>query len=512
MRMRKIHARNALATARRLGLRRIIPGCEPTGTFTFRACGITELRAAGVTDVNGNYALGTVAGNWRVGAEVSGYLVPEVNVLVPAPANAVMVPVMATPVTAHLRGQVRDNHNNPVPNVELIAYDSQNTNAWGVTDAAGNFDLGVHGGPGGTEKSWTIQLNQGGDGETLYISTRAEYLVTDGASINNILYTVLGVTAHLRGNLRLDGGNPPPNTYQLYASAQNFSANSGSDADGSGAFDIPVLAGIWQVGLSGQPSGIIWQNNLSLTVADGVDQNGLTFHLRTANRVVTGSVKNSGGTGLGGIRVSAAITDGGVGYSTSTISNADGGYELPAFAGTWSVSLSSGDLNSQGYQPVSAQDANTAGGNATVNFTATTGGGGSPYSNWRTSFFTPGELADQNISGPNADPDRDGIVNLLEYAFNLRPKVSESASLPQVGYQPSAGPAAFLTLTFTRLTGNPGIAYNALEAPGTAGPWTSVAASYEVLFNNGTTETVRAKTPIGTGKKFLRLQVVLTSP
>ena len=420
--------------------------------------------------------------------------------------------MMATPVTAHLRGQVRDSHNNPVPGIELIAHDYQNTNAWGLTDAAGNFDLGVHGGAGGTEKNWALQLNQSDDGETLYISTNAEFQVTDGTDINNIAYTVLGITAHLRGNLRLNGGNPLPNTYQLYAGAQNFSANSGSDVDGSGAFDIPVLAGNWQVGLSGQPSGIIWQNNLALTVADGVDQNGLTFHLRTANRSISGTVKNSGGFGLGGITVMATITDGGIGYSTSTISNPDGSYELPAFSGTWSVSPNGDDLNNQGYQPLGAQSANTSAGNATINFTATTGGG-SPYSNWSTSFFTPAELADLNISGPNADPDHDGIVNLLEYAFNLRPKVSESGSLPRVGYLPPAGPAAaFLTLTFTRLTGEPGIAYNAQEAPDTAGPWTSVAASYEVIANNGTTETVRAKRPIGPDKKFLRLQVVLTSP
>ena len=103
-------------------------------------------------------------------------------------------------------------------------------------------------------------------------------------------------------------------------------------------------------------------------------------------------------------------------------------------------------------------------------------------------------------------------MNLLEYAFDLRPNVPE-AGLPRVGYQPPAGSAAaFLTLTFTRLTGNSGIAYNVLEATGLSGPWTNVTASYDVLFNNGTTETVRAKTPIGPASKFLRLQVVLTSP
>ena len=475
--------------------------------------GSGRLRASGVTDVNGNFSLGTIAGNWRVQAEIPGYLVPEINLSVPAPGNAVQVNVIASPVTAHLRGEVRNNSNITVPNIEIHAYDDQGSSSQGFTDELGRFDIGVNGGPGGTAKTWTLELNRGDEGTPLYIGGNEDFQVTDGNDINNIVFHVLGITAHLRGSLRLDGGDPPADNYQLYASAQDFSASSGSDAGNGGQFDIPVLAGNWRVGLSGQPGGVVWQNDLNLTVANGVDQNGLTFHLRTASRSIAGTVKNTGGTGIGGIRVFATITDGGVGYTASLFSNPDGSYTLPAFPGTWSVGLDSNDLNNQGYGSAASQNANTAAGNATTNFTVTASGGGSPYSNWRNSFFSPAELADQNFSGPNADPDRDGIVNLLEYAFNLRPKVAEPGSLPQVGYQPPVGPAtAFLTLTFMRLTGNSGLAYNVIEAPDTTGPWTGVAASYEILSSNGTTETVRARTPIGLGKKFLRLQVVLLSP
>ena len=40
---------------------------------------------------------------------------------------------------------------------------------------------------------------------------------------------------------------------------------------------------------------------------------------------------------------------------------------------------------------------------------------------WLQANFTPAELADPAISGDNADPDHDGIVNELEYAFGLDP-------------------------------------------------------------------------------------------
>ena len=40
---------------------------------------------------------------------------------------------------------------------------------------------------------------------------------------------------------------------------------------------------------------------------------------------------------------------------------------------------------------------------------------------WRALHFTPAQLADPAISGDDADPDRDGLPNLLEYALGLDP-------------------------------------------------------------------------------------------
>ena len=52
---------------------------------------------------------------------------------------------------------------------------------------------------------------------------------------------------------------------------------------------------------------------------------------------------------------------------------------------------------------------------------------------WLEANFTPAELADPAISGDNADPDHDGIVNELEYAFGSDPNVPSPALLqPQL--------------------------------------------------------------------------------
>ncbi len=49
---------------------------------------------------------------------------------------------------------------------------------------------------------------------------------------------------------------------------------------------------------------------------------------------------------------------------------------------------------------------------------------------WRGQFFSLEELRDNSISGPLADPDRDGIDNLLEFAAGGHPLVPASASAP----------------------------------------------------------------------------------
>lgn len=81
---------------------------------------------------------------------------------------------------------------------------------------------------------------------------------------------------------------------------------------------------------------------------------------------------------------------------------------------------------------------------------------------WKQAKFSAAQPQDPQISGDAADPDRDGVVNLLEYAFNLNPLIRDRDAVIQSGGSvPTAGrvsalvPAVqrnedFFTVTYVR--------------------------------------------------------------
>ncbi len=136
-------------------------------------------------------------------------------------------------------------------------------------------------------------------------------------------------------------------------------------------------------------------------------------------------------------------------------------------------------------------------------------------STWRTSHFNPADLADPSreatVWGDLADPDGDGLANLLEYALDSSPEV---ASRPPAAALDISNPAApRLTLTYTRVkrAAAAGIVYRvewsdtlAADSWSEAGV-TESAVPIDVPFN--TLETVTASVAADGPRRFLRLRV-----
>ncbi len=154
---------------------------------------------------------------------------------------------------------------------------------------------------------------------------------------------------------------------------------------------------------------------------------------------------------------------------------------------------------------------------------AITGGDGSlppeNFSSWQALYFTPSQVADSGVSGLLADPDGDGIGNLLEFALNLEPgfngrigMVAETgiSGLPLVMTEPFSG-GDHLTLEFVRRTtaSGAGLTYTP-EFSSDLDDWTAGGAA-TVTAINSRWERVKVVDPrtATDDPRFARLRVTL---
>jgi hypothetical protein len=127
---------------------------------------------------------------------------------------------------------------------------------------------------------------------------------------------------------------------------------------------------------------------------------------------------------------------------------------------------------------------------------------------WRQAHF--GTVANTGIAADSADPDNDGILNILEYAFNTDPNVANPS------------PVSFaiannhLTLKFQRThPAPPDITYLYEVADALTGPWQSGPAwTTQTTTDNGNgTETVTVTDNLSTSSQVTHfLRIAITSP
>lgn len=109
------------------------------------------------------------------------------------------------------------------------------------------------------------------------------------------------------------------------------------------------------------------------------------------------------------------------------------------------------------------------------------------------------------IAGPAADPDKDSISNLIEYATGLNPLSSDVNRLP-VG----AISGGYLTLTYTRLKQATDVTVAPEASSNLESSWTSAGITVISQVDNGSTLTTTVRDAVprsGSAKRFMRLKV-----
>ena len=121
---------------------------------------------------------------------------------------------------------------------------------------------------------------------------------------------------------------------------------------------------------------------------------------------------------------------------------------------------------------------------------------------WRAAKFMA-DVDDPAIAGDHADPDRDGVKNLIEYAFGLDPKTADRPDVHEAIESPGV-----VSLTYTKVLAATDIAYIVERADSPDESWTAASPVNEILSDNGVVQRIKAKVPTNEPlRTFLRLRV-----
>jgi autotransporter-associated beta strand protein len=128
------------------------------------------------------------------------------------------------------------------------------------------------------------------------------------------------------------------------------------------------------------------------------------------------------------------------------------------------------------------------------------------FEDWQHAEFTEEQLADPSVSGPNVDPNRDGVVNKLEFFLNrdpLGPNVP--SSLPRIALN-----GGYLEFLFTRRIAAVNEMIHAVEWSDDLGGgfWSDNGVTEEVIGQDTEVQHVKAAVPLSPhGRRFVRLRV-----
>ena len=143
------------------------------------------------------------------------------------------------------------------------------------------------------------------------------------------------------------------------------------------------------------------------------------------------------------------------------------------------------------------------------------GGSAAPVSfdRWRELFWGANSFTNATISGPEGDPDADGLPNFAEYALGLNPmRTQPTRSKMHLSFE-TVGTENFLTLEYLRSATGYGYSL-VLQSSSNLVNWADITEDLETLSAEETLEgTVRFKqrrrTPLSpSGREFLRMQIV----
>jgi len=124
------------------------------------------------------------------------------------------------------------------------------------------------------------------------------------------------------------------------------------------------------------------------------------------------------------------------------------------------------------------------------------------FSNWISGYVTGGSVSSGQATD-TSDPDKDGVNNQLEYAFDTHPGSSSSGSMPTLEYS-----GGVMSVVYRKNTLATDLTYQVQASTLLSSGWTDVATTDTIISTSGYVQRIRATVPTTSdSKRFIRLKV-----
>lgn len=312
------------------------------GGMRMEASSTNGLFALAFTDANGDYTLSATSNEWEVAVStwnlaLGGYvnLHQETNVNTAA-GNVANVNFTAPRANALIYGTTSEGGTNLVRLVQIegVNEPSHTYEAATLTDASGNYWLGVFGG------NWSLGADSADTLQAGFIVSGTNVTVATNAAVRADL-AARATSGTVSGRLVDEGGQGVGGLDLFLTEISSFVQSQGESSEQDGSFTLGWFAGNWFLGVN-----LVQATNRnllppSLNFTNGGSSNlaNVNVVLKNMNATLSGTLRDNLGNPVTNQTVNASANVSGTNYFASGLTDTSGNYTIRLFSfNNWTVS------------------------------------------------------------------------------------------------------------------------------------------------------------------------------
>lgn len=336
-----------------------------------------DLFALTFTDASGNYTLSATMSEWEVEIPawplaLGGYVsLHQETVVNTTTGNVANLNLTAPRANALIYGTASEGGTNFVGqvSVEGVNEPSHTYEVASMTDAAGNFWLGVFGG------NWSLGASSADALQAGFVTGGTNTTVATNAAVRADL-AARATSGTVSGQLVNESGQPQGGLDLFLNEIPSFVQAQGQSSDQDGTFTLGWFAGNWFLGvnLAQATNRNLLPPSLNFTNGGSSNLANVVVVLKNMNSTLHGTLRDNLGNPVTNQTVSASANVSGTNYFASGLTDGSGNYTIRLFSfNNWSVSTF-GLPTARGLQDAFAPGNNLGGGSNFLALTTTSTG------------------------------------------------------------------------------------------------------------------------------------------